>query len=339
MRAVTILKPGSPDVLELREYPTPTPGAAEVRVAVRAAGLNFAEVAARQGLYPDAPPTPCVVGYEVAGEVAAVGPEVDDLAVGDRVLALTRFGGHAEEVVVHTDQVLRMPDQMSFAEGAAIPVNYLTAHHMLFHIGRTHPGSKVLLHMAAGGVGTAVLQLLSTIENVTVFGTASAGKHDYLRELGCDHPIDYRTQDYSDEVQRLTDGRGVDLVLDPLGGKDWRRGWRLLAPAGRLVAYGFANMISGPKRNVLRVGAQLLGVPLITPLGSMEENRTLQGVNMGHLWNETEMLRYQLERLVALYEDGVVRPHVHAEVPFDRVAEAHRMLESGANRGKVVLVP
>jgi NADPH:quinone reductase-like Zn-dependent oxidoreductase len=339
MRAITIMKKGSPEVLELREYPSPIPADGEVRVSVRAAGLNFAEIAARQGLYPDAPPMPCVVGYEVAGIVDAVGSGVVDLAVGDRVFALTRFGGHAEEIVVPEIQVLKMPDRMSFAEGAAIPVNYLTAHHMLFHIGRVHPGSSILLHMAAGGVGTAVLQLLATVDDLTIFGTASAPKHDYLRDLGCTHPIDYRTQKYEDVVREVTDGRGVDIVLDPLGGKDWRTGIRLLAPAGRLVAFGFANMISGPKANLFRVISQILRVPRITPLRAMEDNISVQGVNMGHLWQEVGMLRLQLDRLLELYNEGIVRPHIHAEVPFAEVASAHTMLESGANRGKVVLVP
>ncbi len=339
MRAVVLMRNGGPEVLEVREHPSPTPGPGEVRVAVKAAGLNFAEVAARQGLYPDAPPKPCVVGYEVAGVVSALGEGVTDHAEGDRVLALTRFGGHAEEVVLPQGQALRMPDRMSFTEGAAIPVNYLTAHHMLFHIGRVHPDSTVLLHMAAGGVGTAVLQLLSTVEGVSIFGTASAPKHDYLRELGCDHPIDYRTEDYAEVVTRVTEGRGVDIVLDPLGGMDWRKGLRLLAPAGRLVAFGFANMIQGERRSLWRALTQLLRVPRFTPIAAMEHNRGLQGVNMGHLWDESAMLLQQLERLMELYEEGVVRPNVHAEVPFDRAGEAHTMLESGANRGKVVLVP
>ncbi len=333
------MKNGGPEVLELRDYPSPAPGPGEVAITVRAAGLNFAEIAARQGLYPDAPPKPCVVGYEVAGVVSAIGEGVTSHAEGDRVLALTRFGGHAEEVVVPAGQALGMPERMSFAEGAAIPVNYLTAHHMLFHIGVVHPHSTVLLHMAAGGVGTAVLQLLSTVEGVVIFGTASAPKHDYLRELGCDHPIDYRTQEYADVVREATDGRGVDIVLDPLGGMDWRKGLRLLAPAGRLVAFGFANMIQGERRSLWRAAAQLLRVPRFTPIAAMEENRSLQGVNMGHLWHEAPMLLGQLRRLIELYEEGVVRPNLHAEVPFDRAAEAHGMLESGANRGKVVLIP
>ena len=339
MRAVTITRHGGRDVLALREHPDPSPATGEVLIEVAAAGLNFAEVSARVGLYPDAPPTPCVVGYEVAGTVRAVGAGVTDLQPRDRVLALTRFGGHAELVSVPQVSVLPLPDDLDYVTAAAIPVNYLTAHHMLFHIGVTHPGSSVLLHMASGGVGTAVLQLLSLVPDVTVFGTASARKHDYVRGLGCTHPIDYRTKDYVEEVRKVVGDRGVDLVLDPLGGKDWKRSWDLLAPGGRMVAFGMANAITGETRNLLKVLPQIAFMLRVSPMSAMDHNRTLQGVNMGHLWGEAVMLRGQMEKLRSLWEQGVVRPHVHATVPFSNAAEAHRMLEEGENRGKVVLVP
>lgn len=339
MHAITIPRFGPPSVLQVRESPDPTPGAGEVRIAVAAAGLNFAEVAARQGLYPDAPPPPCVVGYEVAGTIDALGPGVKDLAVGARVLALTRFGGHSSSVVVDARYAFPLPASMSFAQGAAIPVNYLTAHHMLFWVGNLHPGDHVLLHMAAGGVGTAVLQLVKTVPNVTVYGTSSAPKHDYLRGLGCQHPIDYGTQDYAAEVRRLRGEQGVDLVLDALGGGDWKTGWSLLAPAGRLVAFGFANTVSGPRRSLLRLLSQIVRVPRFTPLGAMNDNRGMHGVNMGHLWDHIDLLRPQIDRVVELFEEGVVVPNIHAEVPFSEAARAHEMLEGRQNRGKVVLIP
>jgi len=339
VKAVTIPRHGPPSVLEVREYPDPKPGPGEIRVAVEAAGLNFAEVTARQGLYPDAPKPPCVVGYEVAGTVDAVGDGVDASKVGERVLAMSQFGGHASSVVVSEDFAFTMPESMSFVDGAAIPVNYLTAHHMLFYIGPTHPGCSVLIHMAAGGVGTAVLQLLKTVEGVTSFGTASARKHDYLRELGCTHPVDYRTLDYAAEVDKLTKGRGVDIVLDPLGGPDWKKSWNLLAPAGRFVAFGFANVIAGEKRNLFHVISQAVRIPRFTPMAAMDDNRTMQGVNLGHLWDEIDIMRPQLRRLCELYEEGVVKPTIHAEVPFSEASEAHAMIHRGENRGKIVLIP
>src|SRR5215468_2873408 len=210
MRAVWITKTGGPEALAVRETPDPEPGPGEVRVRVRAAGLNFAEVMARQGLYPDAPKPPCVVGYEVAGVVDALGPGAVGPAVGRRVMALVRFGGHADTVCAPAEQVLEIPDEMSFEEAAALPVNYLTAYHMLFRVANLRPDERVLVHMAAGGVGIAALQLCSTVGGVTTFGTASASKHDVLRAEGCTHPIDYRSVDYVREVRRLTGGEGVD---------------------------------------------------------------------------------------------------------------------------------
>ena len=214
MRAVWITRHAGPEALEVRETADPDPGPGQVRIRVCAAGLNFAEVMAAQGLYPDAPKPPCVVGYEVAGVIDALGEGTQGRAAGERVLALTHFGGHADVVCVPAEQALPMPDAMSFEEAAAMPVSYLTAYHMLFRVAGVRPGERVLVHMAAGGVGTAVLQLCQTVDGVVTFGTASAAKHKALRAEGCTHPIDYHTADYAAEVRRLTNGEGVDVVLD-----------------------------------------------------------------------------------------------------------------------------
>jgi NADPH:quinone reductase-like Zn-dependent oxidoreductase len=339
MRAIWITKAGGPEVLEVRETPDPRPGPGEVRIRVHASGLNFAEVMARQGLYPDAPKPPCVVGYEVAGVVDELGPGVTDPAVGQRVLALVRFGGHADVVCAQAIQVVPMPDDMSFEQGAAIPVNYLTAYHILFRVANLRPGERVLVHMAAGGVGIAVLQLCRTVDGVVTFGTASAGKHDVLRAEGCTHPIDYRTVDYVDEIRTLTDGTGVDLVLDPLGGRDWKRGLSLLRPVGRLVAYGFANLATGERRSVTNLGRQLVGLPLLTPLGLMDRNRTVSGVNMGHLWDRADLVRDELDALIRLWGEGALKPRIDTVVPFAEAARAHQLITGRRNVGKVVLVP
>jgi len=271
--------------------------------------------------------------------VDALGPGVTTPEVGTRVLGMTRFGGQAELVCVPAVQAVPMPEAMSFEEGAALPVNYLTAYHALFRVAAVRPREKVLVHMAAGGVGLAALQLCRTVEGVETFGTASASKHGAVREQGCQHPIDYRTQDYEAEVRRLTGGRGVDVVLDPLGGKDWRKGYRLLRPAGRLVAYGFANLASGEKRDYLRLAQEMVQVPIHTPLGLMNDNRAVAGVNIGHLWGEVEMLSEELSTIVALYQRGAIKPHVDVSFPFARAADAHRHIQSRRNVGKVVLVP
>jgi len=339
MRCVSIPRPGGPEVLEVREVPDPVPGPGQVRVRVRAAGLNFAEVMARMGLYPDAPKLPAVMGYEISGVVDALGEGVGGPEPGSRVLALTRFGGHAEAVVVSSSQAVVMPDAMTFEEAAALPLNYATAYHMLFEVGHLERGQSILVHMAAGGVGIALVQLARTVPEVTIFGTSSASKHEVLRSEGCHHPIDYRSKDYAAEVRRLTNGRGVHLVLDPLGGADWRKGYALLRPAGLLVAYGFANIASGERRSWFRLAGQALRVPRFSPLALMNENRGLAGVNLGHLWGEVELLMSEIRSVVELYRAGAVRPRVDSTYPFARAADAHRRIQERKNVGKVLLVP
>ncbi len=339
MRAIWITKTGGPEVLEVREGADPTPGAGQVRVRVKAAGLNFAEVMARQGLYPDAPKTPFVAGYEAAGIIDAIGEGVTKLSVGMRVMAMSRFGAHADTLVTSAQLVVPMPDAMTFEEGAATPVNYLTAYHMLFRVANFRPKSKVLIHMAAGGVGIAALQLCRTVPGVVTFGTASASKHDAIRAQGCDHPIDYHSVDYGDEIRRLTDGKGVDIILDALGGKDWKKGMELLRPAGLLIAFGFANMATGDRKNYLNLISQAVQIPLFTPLGMMDGNRGVAGVNIGHLWGELDMLNEELAAVMELYVAGKIKPQVSDVVKFENAGEAHRIIQSRKNIGKVVLVP
>lgn len=339
MRAIWITRHGGPEVLEVRESADPDPGPGQVRVRVQAAGLNFAEVMARLGLYPDAPKLPCVVGYEAAGVVDALGPGVAAPVAGTRVLALVRFGAHADVLSVPVDQVVPMPEGMSFEEAAALPVNYVTAYHMLFRVAALRPGDRVLVHMAAGGVGIAVLQLCRTVPDVVTYGTASASKHDIIRTEGCQNPIDYRTTDYAEAVRTLTGGAGVDLVLDPLGGRDWLKGYGLLRPAGRLVAYGFANLATGERRSVFRVAQQGLSIPRFSPVRLMNENRSIAGVNIGHLWNERAMLQEEISALIDLYRQGKIKPRIDSKFPFERAADAHRRIQDRRNVGKVLLVP
>lgn len=338
MRAVWITKSGGPEVLEVRETPDPVPKSGEVRIRTGACGMNFAELSARQGMYADAPKPPCVVGYEAAGIVDAVGDGVDRAMIGKRVVVLARFGAHADQVCVAQANAFPIPDEMSFEEAAAIPVNYLTAYQMLFRVASIRPGESVLIHMAAGGVGLAVLQLCRTVEGVVTFGTASASKHDVVRANGCTHPIDYHTTDYFAAVMRLTNGKGVDVVLDALGGNDWRKGYRLLRPGGRLVAFGFTNMSSGGTRSILRMIRQLATVPLFTPLGLMDKNRSVAGVNLGHLWDDP-FLPTAMNKLLLMYREGQIKPHIDSSFPFTQAAQAHLRLQEGKNIGKVVMVP
>lgn len=323
-------------MLEIRESADPAPGAGEILIQVVCSGLNFADIAARMGLYPDAPKPPMVVGYEVSGTVKALGPGVADLRVGDSVLALTAFRGQATRVIVPAVQAARMPYGMSFEQAAALPVNYLTAFHMLHHVASLRPGDRVLIHMAAGGVGLAAIQLCRLVEGVEIFGTASSSKHDLLRRAGVAHPLDYRSVDYASEVKRITGGHGVHLILDPLGGKDWERGYRLLAPTGHLIAFGWANMVNGQRRSWLRVLSELLSMKRYSPMALMDKNRSISGVNMGRLWTLEGLIRSELGALLALFQQKKIAPHVDKVFPLSDGPAAHRYLQERKNVGKVL---
>lgn len=337
MRQIWITKAGAPEVLEVREAPDPEPGPGEARVRVRCVGINFADLLARQGLYPDAPKIPCVVGYEVSGVVDAVGEGVTRVAVGDRVMAMPRFGGYTDTLVVSAEQVQRLPEAMSFEEAAALPVVYLTAHHMMLYTGNLRPRSKVLVHSAAGGVGLAAIQIAKT-RDCEIFGLASPGKHAFLREHGCHHPLD-GSSDWIAEVRKLTNDRGVDLVLDPSGGKSWSEGYDLLAPAGRLVAFGFAAATKGKTRSIVDLVSWWFRVPKWSPIDLMDKNRSVAGTNMGHLFGQIDMLREQLLALVAMYERGEIKPYVDRSFRFSEAAAAHHYIHDRKSKGKVLLVP
>lgn len=300
------------------------------------AGLNFADINARVGLYPDAPKAPMVVGYEVSGTVDALGPGVSTPAVGTSVLAMTNFGGQATLALADASAAYPIPPGMTLDQAAALPVNYVTAHHLLHRVGGLKPGRTVLVHSAAGGVGLAVIQLARAVGGVTLYGTASASKHAFLREAGLQHPIDYRTVDWAAEVTRLTDGRGVDLLLDPLGGEDTKRGYRVLAPAGQLVCFGFSNILSGSRRSWPHVLLELLRIQRFSPMTLMADNRTVSGVNLQHLFGELKLLKDVMDDCFRLFAAGKIAPHVDRVFPLAEGAAAHRFLEERRNVGKVL---
>lgn len=338
MRQVWIPRIGPPSVLEVREAPDPTPAAGEVRIRVAAAGVNFADVMARMGLYPDAPKLPTVVGYEVAGTVDAVGAGVTAPKVGDRVLALTRFGGYADVVCVPAGQAIATPARLSDVEAASIPVNYLTAWLMLVHLGNLHAGERLLVHAAAGGVGLAALQI-ARWRGAEVIGTASASKHARLRELGCAHVIDYTSQDFEAEVARITGGTGVEMVIDAVGGASFGKSYRSLAPLGRLFLFGASSFAPGKTRNLLAAARGFFALPTFKPMPLMDKNRGVFGVNLGHLWEQAPLLSAMSREIVAHFDAGTFVPHVDSTFPFARVADAHARLQDRGNVGKVVLVP
>lgn len=345
MRQIWTTKRGGPEVLEVREAADPTAGPGEVRIRVKAAGLNFAEIMARIGLYPDAPKLPTVMGYEVAGVVDQVGPRAEGapagaaaFAVGARVVALTRFGGHSDTIVVPATQVAEIPAALSWEKAAAVPVNYATAWLMLVHLGNVRSGETVLVHAAAGGVGQAALQICRW-KGATVIGTASPGKHARLKELGVAHCIDYTKDDFEPAVMALTNGQGVDIALDAVGGKSFAKSYNVLGSLGRLFMFGGSAFAPGAGLNPFSIAKAFMGLPTFKPFKLMEANKGVFGVNLGHLWDKTATLQGMLKEILLKVEDGTFDPVVDQVFSFADAGRAHERMKSRQNFGKVVLVP
>jgi NADPH:quinone reductase-like Zn-dependent oxidoreductase len=337
MQHVVFRRYGSPEVLTLEDMAVPDAGVNDVVIAVRAAGVNFADVMARMGLYPDAPKPPLTLGYEVAGVVERVGTSVVGIQPGDRVVALTRFNGYATHVVVPAAYVF--PTAGDVSDTAALPVNYLTASLALYRLANLSPGETVLIHGAGGGVGIAAIQL-ARLRNARIIGTASPVKHDALRALGVDHAIDSRngrSDHVLHEVRRLTNNRGADIVMDPIGGRSFGTSYRLLAPLGRLVVYGVSAVAPGRRRSWWRAALAVMQLPTFKPVSLMNRNRGVLGLNLAHLWDEREQLAAAMRPLLRDLCEGRLRPVIAKTFPLEHAAAAHDFLQSRANIGKVIL--
>src|SRR5712691_6118545 len=330
MRQIVTTSNGGVDVLKVEEKPDPVPTPDQVLIRVKASGLNFADILARQGLYPDGPAKPCIMGYEVSGIVEAVGAEVDQTLVGQPIIAMTRFGGQAELVAVPFAQTFEKPEALSFEQGAAIPVNYLTAWALLVTMGGLKKGESVLIHNAGGGVGLAALDIAKHIGAVT-YGTASPGKHSFLKERGLDHAIDYRDQDWLPVLTDLTKGRGVELAIDPLGGASWKKTYRALRTTGRMGIFGMSTASASGIRGKLRAFKALAQTRRFHPLALMNRNKGVFGLNLGHMWDEGEKVAGWTQKIMDGVAEGWIRPHVDRAFPFAQVADAHRYIEGRKN--------
>ncbi len=336
MKAILMERHGGPSVLQLSDLPEPAPGPGEVRVRIETIGLNFAEVLSRKGLYRWAPKLPYVPGMEAYGVIDAVGEGASHRNVGEKVLVGAQFGCYAEAVVVPEAQALPAIDFYSPDENAAFLVNYMTAWVALFEMARLRPADLVLIHAAAGGVGSAAVQLAKRF-GCKVFGTAgSEEKIDLLNKLGVDHAVNYRRQDFEAEFREKTDGRGVDVVLELVGGEVYRKSLNLLAPFGRIVVAGFAsldlnrwNPVSWwqawralPKARLLDMGVRSYGV---------------LSTHLGYLLSDMAVLRQSWEALRSFVEVHQIRPVIGATYRFDEMARAHERMESRKSFGKIVL--
>ena len=336
---VVIPRVGGPDVLRVEPFDPRPPGPGEVALDVHAAGVNFADLFCRLGLYAAAPPRPFVPGFEVAGEVAALGPGVGSPRVGERVLGVLRFGGYATRVNLPAAWTRPLPGGWSFADGAAFPVAFLTAWYGLIHQGRLARGETAVIHSAAGGVGSAACQLARHAGARTIGTVGSEGKRAAALAAGADEVAVSPGYDVWPAIDRLPEGGGVDVILDAVGGRGLAEGYRRLRPMGRLVIYGFAELMpKGGVRHWPRLAWRRLRTPRFDPLDMTGTNRAVIGFNLVYLFDRAGPLAGGFDVLLEMARAGVLHPVVGARVPFERAADAHRLLQSRASTGKVVLV-
>lgn len=333
MKTVVITRIGGPEVLQLVDRDLPNPGSGEVRLQVLATGVAYADVLMRNGLYLGVPALPYAPGYDVVGVIESVGSNVSRVKAGDTVAALTVTGGYSEYMVLPETELVPVPPGLDPAEAVSLVLNYTTAYQMLHRIAKVKSGSRVLIHGAAGGVGTAALEL-GRLAGLEMWGTASPGKHDLVRSLG-GMPIDYKSEDFVSVVRQAT-GDGVDLVLDPVGWSYFRRSFSVLRPGGKLIGYGVSAAMNHRASLLVALGSfALLGLLPLTSRSRSAEWFNVTMVKKKH----GDWFREDLGTLMQLLVDKKVRPLVAERLPLKDAARAHQLLESAAVTGKIVLLP
>lgn len=337
MKATVLVRTGdATKAFEIREVPVPKIQAGEVLIKVEGFGLNFADVVAREGMYQDAPPIPAILGYDVVGRITEAAPDVQSVKVGDRVTALTRFGGYAEYAVANALAISKIADDMPAGEATALTTQYCTAYYAAAEAANIQEGDRVLIHSAAGGVGTALVQY-ARYKKCEIFATAgSESKLKMLREEGVQHTINYQTEDFEQVIKDKTNGAGIDAIFDAVGGSNVKKGFRsLIHGGGRIVCYGASN-ITG--QNIFGKIGTVLGFGFYHPIQFMSTSRAIIGVNMLRIAdNKPTTLARCLKEVVRLHEEGVFKPLVGGVYPVAQLAEAHSALEGRKTVGKITV--
>ncbi len=333
MKAVIVTKHGDPDKMEIQDVSMPIPGPNEICIKVSKAGINFADILSRMGLYPGAPKPPFTPGMEVSGTIHELGPDVEGFEVGDRVVGSGTNGGYAEYTVSNCKGVFKIPKDVSFEVAASFPAVYLTSYLMIIHPGDLQPGESILIHGAAGGVGLASIELAKIAGAKTIFGTCSPSKHEFIQERGV-LPVD--KDNFLAEIMQWTDDKGVDLVLDPIGGEHLLQSYRCLGSGGRVCSFGISDMAPGKKRSHWHRIKSWLSFPKFDPLKMMTSNRGVFGIHLGR-WKNWEHLDKARKDLMGWISEGKISPHVDKVFPFEKVSDAHHYIQDRKNIGKVLL--
>ena len=333
-RHILIQRAGAPEVMRLVEDDLPAPGAGQAQVKILAADISFSDVLVRRGRYPGAPRAPFTPGYAMTGVVERLGPGASAPAVGQVVAALTFYGSYSQYICLPVRELIPVPAAVDPAEAVSLVLSYVTAYQMLHRVAHVAHGERILAHGAAGGVGTAILEL-GRLAGLTMYGTASKPKHDIVSRLGAT-PIDYRTEDFVARIAALT-GDGVDAAFDPMGSAHLRRSARAVRKGGTLVAYGFYETANRGGAVLLDVLSQYLrlalwSLPPNQKRGAFYDLRTLKK-------KHPDWFHEDLTTLLDLLAAGKLQPVIAARLPLDEVVHAHQQLERGGVQGKLVLIP
>ena len=336
MLAHVLIREGSPhNSFELKEVPMPELKAGQIRIKVSAFGLNYADIMARQGIYRERPPLPCILGYDVEGEIDAIAPGIEGFKKGDRVFALTRFGGYAQYACTQIEAVGHLGDNVAIGEGTALATQSITAYHAAIHAQTLMQGEKVLIHAAAGGLGTSLIQI-ALWKGCIVIGVAGGNeKIDYLKSIGVQHVIDHHKSSYLDYVRDHLDGK-VDVVFDNIGGSSIKKAKSILSRGGRIVSLGAATL-SGKKGiiNLMRLG---LGFGFFSPISFLTKSQSLIGVNMLKIADyRKDIIAQEFKEVEGLFEKGILKPHVGKVFNQDQLPQAQEWMEDRKSIGKVVV--
>lgn len=333
--AVLVKNTTANNAFDIREVPTPEPKEGEVLIKVEGFGLNFADIMARQGNYQDCPPLPAIIGYDVVGIVDKVGNGVNNVTKGDRVTAMTRFGGYAEYAITDYRACAKIPQDYDLGKATALTTQYCTAYYCFEEMVNLYEGDAVLIHAAAGGVGTALVQLAKH-KGCKIFGTASSTeKLAYLKEMGVDYPINYKEEDFVSVIKKEMGETGLDAIFDAVGGEYVKKDLKILGSGGRLVLFGAATMTGS---NIFQKIAAGIGFGFYHPVEFMMTSRAMIGVNMLRIADNRPMvLKRCLENVVKLIDQKVLDPTVGKVFSINELAEAHEYLETRQSMGKITV--
>tara|TARA_B100001029_G_C15038341_1_gene441752 strand:- start:555 stop:1580 length:1026 start_codon:yes stop_codon:yes gene_type:complete len=336
MKSVILTKYGAPEVLKVQELKDVEPLNNQVRLKVHYAGINFAEIMARMKLYPGGPKPGSVLGGEVSGIIDKIGKDVKGLSVGEKVMGLSLNGSYSSHVCIDSNSIIKIPDNFKLDEAAAFPVAYITAYMMIFDLGNLQDGDTFLIHGAGGGVGTTAIQIAKT-KNIKIIGTSSTWKHDELIKMGVDKCIDYNTDDTEKEIMDFTDGKGVDLIIDPIGAKNWKLSYRVLGKMGKLIIYGDQNLVKGDKLKPIVALKEMYSMPKYRPMDLMANNKSVMGYHLGRFKGHEWKVQRSINNLIKLVNDNDLHPVIDSKFSYKDASKAHRHIQSRKNFGKVLL--